>query len=221
MNKLQLIAQTIDSREVAEMVEKEHGKLLRDIRSYSEYLNEAKIGLVDFFFESTYIDAKGETRPNYQVTKKGCEFIAHKLTGQKGAIFTAKYINRFHEMEQFIKERNSREWQDLRQEGKRKRLQETEVIKAFVQYAESQGSRNAKRYYISYSNLANKAAGITSRDKATTMQLHNLYLVENVILNVIAEEMEKGVSYKVIYDNCKEKVQQFQSLAYFNNLMIR
>ena len=39
----------------------------------------------------------------YQVTKKGCEFIAHKLTGVKGTEFTAKYINRFHEMEDAIK----------------------------------------------------------------------------------------------------------------------
>lgn len=31
--------------------------------------------------------------------KKGCEFIAHKMTGQKGTEFTARYINRFHEME--------------------------------------------------------------------------------------------------------------------------
>lgn len=93
----------IDSREVAEMIEKEHSKLLRDIRVYIEYLNETKIGLVDFFIESTYTDAKGEVRPNYQVTKKGCEFIAHKLTGQKGAVFTAKYINRFHEMEVAIR----------------------------------------------------------------------------------------------------------------------
>jgi hypothetical protein len=37
--------------------------------------------------------------PCYLVTKKGCEFIAHKLTGQKGTEFTAWYINRFHEME--------------------------------------------------------------------------------------------------------------------------
>lgn len=32
--------------------------------------------------------------------KKGCEFIAHKMTGQKGTEFTARYINRFHEMEE-------------------------------------------------------------------------------------------------------------------------
>ncbi len=93
----------IDSREVAEMVGKEHSKLMRDIRGYIENLNESKIGLVDFFNESTYVDKKGETRPCYQVTKKGCEFIAHKLTGVKGTEFTAKYINRFHEMEDAIK----------------------------------------------------------------------------------------------------------------------
>lgn len=95
--------QTITSMEVAEMVRKDHSKLLRDIRVYSEQLNEAKIGLVDFFTESTYIDSKGETRPCYDVTKKGCEFIAHKLTGIKGTEFTAKYINRFHEMEDALK----------------------------------------------------------------------------------------------------------------------
>ena len=36
------------------------------------------------------------------ITKKGCEFIAHKLTGTKGTIFTARYINRFHEMQEII-----------------------------------------------------------------------------------------------------------------------
>ena len=34
--------------------------------------------------------------------KEGCEFIAHKLTGIKGTEFTAKYIDRFHTMEQII-----------------------------------------------------------------------------------------------------------------------
>uniref|UniRef100_UPI00101B910B Rha family transcriptional regulator n=1 Tax=Anaerophilus nitritogenes TaxID=2498136 RepID=UPI00101B910B len=91
---------TLDSREVAEMVGKQHKELLRDIRNYISYLDESKIALVDFFVESTYQDAKGEIRPCYDITKKGCEFIAHKLTGQKGAIFTARYINKFHEMEQ-------------------------------------------------------------------------------------------------------------------------
>lgn len=102
------LEQTLDSREVAEMIGKEHHKLLRDIRRYIEQFNESNIGFVnnegkispvDFFKESTYVDAKGEPRPCYRITKKGCEFIAHKLTGTKGTIFTARYINKFHQME--------------------------------------------------------------------------------------------------------------------------
>lgn len=84
------------------MVGKEHNKLLRDIRSYIEQLGESKIGHTDFFTESTYKTEQNKTMPCYLVTKKGCEFIAHKLTGVKGTEFTAKYINRFHEMEDKI-----------------------------------------------------------------------------------------------------------------------
>jgi len=93
------IEQILTSMEVAEMVEKEHKMLLRDLRRYTNQLNQCKIAPVDFFEESTYKDTKGEIRPCYRITKKGCEFIAHKLTGTKGTIFTARYINRFHEME--------------------------------------------------------------------------------------------------------------------------
>lgn len=89
----------LNSREVAEMVGKDHSDLLKDIRKYKDYLNEGNFPLVEYFKEDCYKDAKGETRICYLVSKKGCEFIAHKLTGQKGAIFTAKYIERFHEMQ--------------------------------------------------------------------------------------------------------------------------
>lgn len=103
MMNQKMIEQTINSIEVAEMVGKEHNKLLRDIRTYIEQLAESKIGQGDFFQESAYKDANNQTRPCYNVTKKGCEFIAHKLTGVKGTEFTAKYINRFHDMEDTIR----------------------------------------------------------------------------------------------------------------------
>ena len=99
------IEQTLDSREVAEMIGKEHNKLMRDIRNYIAQLGESKIGHTDFFTESTYKSSQNKEMPCYQVTKKGCEFIAHKLTGIKGTEFTAKYINRFHDMEDMISQR--------------------------------------------------------------------------------------------------------------------
>lgn len=91
---------TITTLEVAEMVEKKHNELLKDIRRYINQLGEGKIPFTDFFKESTYVTEQNKTLPCYLVTKKGCEFIAHKLTGQRGTEFTAQYINRFHEMEE-------------------------------------------------------------------------------------------------------------------------
>lgn len=92
----------IDSREVAEMVGKAHNDLLKDIRRYCEQLGQGNIPQSDFFTESTYQNSQNKTMPCYLVSKKGCEFIAHKLTGIKGTEFTAKYINRFHDMEEEI-----------------------------------------------------------------------------------------------------------------------
>lgn len=100
MNKLQ---QKLDSREVAEMVGKEHKNIIRDIRGYLEEFSQLNFEPSDFFRESTY-KRRGKEYPCYLITKEGCEFIAHKLTGVKGTEFTAKYIKRFHEMENIIKE---------------------------------------------------------------------------------------------------------------------
>ena len=69
-----------DSRNVAIAIEREHKLLLRTIRSYCEILNENKIAPVEFFIEAEYEDSKGEKRPCYFITRKGCDMIANKLT---------------------------------------------------------------------------------------------------------------------------------------------
>lgn len=110
MNKLQIkIVQTISSREVAKMMEKRHDHLIRDIEKHTvilEKVNEPNFGVVDLWQLSSYKDAKGEIRKEYQVTKKGCEFLAHKTTGEKGDLFTIRYMTRFQEMEEYIKAMN-------------------------------------------------------------------------------------------------------------------
>ena len=92
--------QVIDSRDVAKMVGKSHAHLMRDIRDYiDDILTDPKLDSLDFFIESSYKDAKGEARKCYLLTKKGCEFVAHKMTGRKGTIFTATYVSLFNEYE--------------------------------------------------------------------------------------------------------------------------
>lgn len=93
------VPMTIESREVAKMVGKQHKELLRDIRTYCGYLGKRKIALSDFFIESYYLSKQNKKLPCYLITKQGCEMIANKLTGESGVAFTARYVTKFNKME--------------------------------------------------------------------------------------------------------------------------
>lgn len=97
--------ETVDSREVAQMVGKQHAHLMRDIHNYVEILEnstESNFGLSDFFIPDTYTDSTGRTLPCYLLTKKGCDMVANKMTGEKGVLFTAAYVTAFEKMRQTI-----------------------------------------------------------------------------------------------------------------------
>lgn len=102
MNELQIVnfdgIDVVDSRDIALMVERDHKELLKSIRIYAGYLAEGEIPLGDFFIESTYLDGNNQERPNYLITKKGCDMIANKMTGKKGVLFTAAYVSAFERM---------------------------------------------------------------------------------------------------------------------------
>ncbi|HGT1502561.1 Rha family transcriptional regulator [Clostridioides difficile] len=109
MNDLTIIKQNnqflVESREVAELIEKKHDNLLRDIRGYKKILEDSSnLRSQDFFIESTYINTQNKIQPCYLLTKKGCDMVANKMTGEKGIIFTAIYVTKFEEMEQELKE---------------------------------------------------------------------------------------------------------------------
>ena len=92
--------QVIDSRDVAKMIGKTHKNLMRDIRSYINDLEESsKLSPRQFFIESSYISAQNKELPCFLLTKQGCEFVAHKINGRKGTIFTATYVSLFNEYE--------------------------------------------------------------------------------------------------------------------------
>lgn len=93
----------IDSRSVAEAIGKQHAHLMRDIHNYVEIIEkstESNFGLSDFFVPSTYTDSTGRTLPCYLLTKKGCDMVANKMTGEKGVLFTAAYVTAFEKMRQ-------------------------------------------------------------------------------------------------------------------------
>lgn len=92
----------VDSREVARMVDNRHSDLLEKINGYNVYLANGKFRSLDFFIPSTYKDAQGKDRPCYLLTKKGCDMVANKMTGEKGVLFTAAYVTAFEKMREKV-----------------------------------------------------------------------------------------------------------------------
>ncbi|MBP1905681.1 Rha family phage regulatory protein [Paenibacillus turicensis] len=90
-----------DSREVATMIEVRHSNLIRSITGYVAILENSKLSSQDFFIPSTYkVDGNNKVYDSFLLTRKGCDMVANKMTGEKGVLFTAAYVTKFEEMEQ-------------------------------------------------------------------------------------------------------------------------
>ena len=105
--------QSIISTEVAEMLDTAHKSLIRKIEGINKDFTEHKIVPSEYWLESHYFDKSGKANRCYNITKKGCEFLAHKTTGTKGNIFTARYMERFEQMEKALKVRAEPPTQEL------------------------------------------------------------------------------------------------------------
>lgn len=99
--------QTITTLEIAEMMDIRHQKVIEKLEGTKDgtvkgvinVLTEHNFVLSDYFLLSSYKDASGKENKCYEVTKLGCDFLANKFTGEKGILFTARYVKRFDEME--------------------------------------------------------------------------------------------------------------------------
>ena len=112
MNQLKVVSfncqLVTDSRDVAEMVGKRHDHLIRDIKGYIEILEDApNLGSANFFIPHTYRNSQNKEMPCFLLTRKGCDMVANKMTGEKGVLFTATYVIRFEEMEQILSQASS------------------------------------------------------------------------------------------------------------------
>jgi len=96
--------QTIPSYEVADMMEKKHWEVLRmldgakDRKGIVEILADNQMVVSKYYIKSQYKDDSGKVNSCYECTKLGCDMLANKMTGEKGTIFTAKYVDKFNQM---------------------------------------------------------------------------------------------------------------------------
>ena len=92
------------SLKVAEKFEKEHSKVLRNIKELIEKIGQAKNGESNFYIkQTTYSNSQNKEQPLYEFNKDFFTLLVMGLTGEKALKFKIDYINAFNQMEQQLK----------------------------------------------------------------------------------------------------------------------
>lgn len=207
-----------DSQVIAEQTGNQHTSVTRLIRKNAKTFES--MGQIRFMDFKSKNPKGGRPSRVYMLNEMQATFLITLLDNTPEVIrFKAALVEQFYKMRQFILERQTIDWQESRRAGKLTRKAETDTIKRLVEYAKEQGSEHSEMLYMTYSKLANKMAGVKSRDEATIRQLNDLTLMENVILHIIDMGIIANKHYKEIYKDCKTRLVTIKDLAFLESSM--
>jgi phage regulator Rha-like protein len=133
--------------------------------------------------------------------------------------FKRVLVKDYARCKRLLQQRQNAEWIEARNSGKRLRRQETDAIKTFIDYAKSQGSQSAEKYYVNISKMENKALFLVEqkypnlRDVLGVAELGLISVADTIVANALAEGIQKAMHYKDIYKLAKERVEAL-GLAY-------
>lgn len=204
-----------DSMVIAKGTENQHESVVRLIKEQKKRIE--KFGNIEFSDLKSGNPKGGRPTRIYKLNEPQATLLVTFLENTDiVADFKTELVRQFYAMRQFIFERQSKGWIATREQGKLTRKAETDVLKQLVEYAKEQGSQHSDKLYLSYTKLANKICGIKGRDNATTEQLSNLTVAENIILHCIQVGITEEKHYKEIYNECKQRLEMFKDIAYLN-----
>ena len=201
-----------DSMILAEATENQHTSIVRLIKSKRKRLE--RFGTLRFMDLKSKNSKGGRPVKCYLLNEPQATLLITFLNNsEKVDDFKTELVRQFFEMRKFIAERHTEVWLETRQTGKITRRELTDMIQQLIEYAKGQGSTHSQFLYKNYTELAQKLCKISSRDSATTIQLNNLSIFENIMLHLIKQGMEKGMNYKDIYKECKDRCIKAQQIA--------
>lgn len=209
-----------DSLKFAEKFGIAHRNLMITIRE----LSAVGVAPENYFFEDTFINKQGREYSRFLMSEEGFMFLVMNTKAKPERMkeiwrIQILFIEAFKKMqEKLLKLKNNQEnieWKKTREQGKNIRLELTDTIKDFVEYAFSQGSSNAKRYYSNITKMEYKALGLMEqknpklRDVLDTMELYQILMAEDLVKRQLKKYMEKELHYKEIYLLIKQDVENF------------
>lgn len=136
--------------------------------------------------------------------------------------FKKRLVKEFYSMRRQLdalkSHQSTDQWQAARLEGKAHRRSETDAIKAFVEYAQKQGSGSADRYYEALTKMENAALFVVAgkypnlRNIMSSAQLFQIGCADQIIVKALKSGMEQGMPYKDIFQVAKAEVMKFGAI---------
>jgi phage regulator Rha-like protein len=143
-------------------------------------------------------------------------FIMLMANNEKVVKFKADLNKKFHQYRKWILEQKTQKanehYLETRNQSKIDRIQETDVIKIFVEYATKQGSKSANKYYMAISKMENQAFFIIKekftnvREILNIRQLNKITVADMIVRQALIEGMDKEMFYKDIFQLAKKRV---------------
>ena len=205
-----------DSSLVARKFGIKHNDVTKAIKRLLDRLRDANVTPKIEEYEKEY---RGQTYTAYLMDRDFFMMLAMRFENKKAIEWQSKFINAFNEMEQTILKaelnKSDSDFIQVRSKSKAARLEETDVIKDFVDYATGQGSKSAKFYYKHITNATYKALELMVqkrpklRDTLDIYQLSELLLAERVAKNSLKKYMDLGRHYKDVYKCVAEDLTTF------------
>jgi phage regulator Rha-like protein len=156
---------------------------------------------------------------NYQQSMYLGTLLQNSETVRK---FKKKLVKEFTRLTKVVNQiaanQQNAEWLEKRKLGKVSRLIETDEIKRFVEYAEKNGSKNAKRYYGLITTAENKALFFLEqkfknvREVLHGHQLETISNADRIISKQLKKCVDEGLDYHKGYYMAKEAVETFAEL---------
>lgn len=128
----------VSSLDVAETFEKEHRRVLQDIRELkcSDEFREHN------FVQSSYVTMQKKNQPMYLMTRDGFTILAMGYTGEKAMRFKEAYIKQFNAMEKAL-------------QGKRIEREKGIAVRQSLTKALQQSTENERMHGYAYSTYTN------------------------------------------------------------------
>jgi len=208
-----------DSNIVSQKFKIKHNKVIRTIDNLIADLSELRDtpGTPKAIeFDNEY---RGQKFKSYNMNREFFSLLSMRFKSKRALEWQVKFNAAFYQMETRLliefHNKNDEKWVVQRVQGKLARENTTDMIKEFVEYATTQGSKSAKFYYKHITNATYKALGLIShkqpglRDTLDSMQLAWLMSAEYVAQESLKKHMSSGEHYKAIFILVKQDIESF------------